>query len=119
MSVLVLTDDLIFSSKIEAAAKALNQTLLLISKPSQFDEALKSAQISVALVDLHSFQDAAIESVRRIRSRFPQARITGCCSHVQTELQRQAREAGCTWVLPRSVFVQQLPSLISGNAPEG
>ncbi|MBI3321064.1 MAG: response regulator, partial [Candidatus Omnitrophica bacterium] len=38
--------------------------------------------------------------------------IIGYGSHVQTELLVQARAAGCTTVLPRSVFVQQLPRLL-------
>lgn len=113
MGILALTDDLIFSTKIETAAQAANVPLRLISRPSQLSEALKTADTHLVLIDLNGFQDTAVEQVRAIRNQLPQVPIVGYCSHIQAELQRQAQEAGCSKVVARSVFVGMLAGLMA------
>jgi hypothetical protein len=39
--------------------------------------------------------------------------VVGFFSHVHVERAKAAREAGCTRVLPRSAFVEQLPALLA------
>ena len=45
--------------------------------------------------------------------------IVGFFSHVHAERGRQAREAGCTRVMPRSVFVQELDVLLTAPTSSG
>ena len=54
----------------------------------------------------------ALAMVRELKAAHPGVPMVGYCSHVQQDLQKQALEAGCTMVLPRSAFVQQLPELL-------
>lgn len=115
MGVLVLTDDLVFSSKIEAAARQLGAAICLVAKPDQLDPALREKTLRLAIIDLNSSGGAAINSVRAIHGQLPHLPILGYCSHAQQELQKQALAAGCSQVVPRSVFVQQLPDLLAGK----
>ncbi|HXG65442.1 MAG TPA: hypothetical protein VNO70_10055, partial [Blastocatellia bacterium] len=41
--------------------------------------------------------------------------IIGFLSHVQVDLKRQAEMAGCDYVIPRSLFSQALPQIVSGD----
>ena len=108
--ILAIVDDLIFRGKIEAAAKQVG-TALTVAKDAE--AAIQPGQEwSRVLIDLNLSGDA-VAMVRRLREAHPDTPIVGYCSHVQQDLQRQALEAGCTAVLPRSAFVKQLPELLT------
>ncbi len=94
MIVLAIVDDLVFQAKIQAAAVPLGVEVRIAKNFTQAQEAW--ADPAVVIVDL----SLAVP-------------IIGYGSHVQTELLAQARAAGCTTVLPRSAFAQQLPSLLA------
>lgn len=117
MNVLVLTEDLIFSSKIKAAASRCGTVVYMATDLNQLDQALREKTLHLAVVDLNSSKVSPLESVRAIRQALPQLPILGFCSHVQTELQQQALAAGCTRVLPRSIFARQLPDLLAAAPP--
>ena len=104
-------DDLIFRGKLEAAAAQLGVPLTIATDESQ---ALDDGQPwSRALIDLNLSRGDALAIVRHLRAAHPDIPLIGYCSHVQQDLKQQALEAGCTTVLPRSAFVQQLPELLS------
>ena len=108
--ILAIVDDLIFRAKLQAAAAQRGSPLTVVKDPS---EALRSGQSwSRVLIDLNLSQGDPLTMIRQIRHVDATVSIIGYCSHVQQELQQQALEAGCTTVLPRSVFVQQLPQLL-------
>ena len=65
------------------------------------------------LIDLNLSSGDALAMVRALRQADPGMPVIGYCSHVQDDLKSQALAAGCTAVLPRSAFVQQLPELLS------
>ena len=111
--ILAIVDDLIFRGKLEAAAAHLGAPLTIAADAGP---ALRNgATWSRILIDLNLSRGDALLIVRDLRAAHPGVPITGYCSHVQQELQRQALEAGCTTVLPRSAFVQQLPELLAGH----
>ena len=108
---LAIVDDLLFQSKIQAAAA-------LLGLEVRFTQALAQAQAAgpdpaVVVVDLNCASANPLEVIRALRMQCPAVPIIGFGSHVQAELLAQARAAGCTTVLPRSVFVQQLPRLLA------
>ena len=115
MAVLVVTDDLFFASKIEAVAAQLGVSLRLIPDLSRTAEVFGCAPYRLAIVDLNASKGASLDAVQEIRRRDPQLPILGFCSHVQLKLQEQAKSAGCTEVVPRSVFARQLPSFLTGK----
>jgi CheY-like chemotaxis protein len=111
MIVLAVVDDLIFQTKIEGAAGGRGVEVRFAKTMAQAREA--GAEAVVVVVDLNLSSADALEVVRGMRERHPAAPIIGYGSHVQTELLAQARAAGCSTVLPRSVFVRQLPGLLT------
>ena len=109
--ILAIVDDLIFRGKLEAAAAHLGAPLTIAAEA---DRAPRPEQAwSRVLIDLNLTSGDALAMVRTLRQAHPDMPVIGYCSHVQDDLKSQALEAGCTSVLPRSAFVQQLPELLS------
>lgn len=110
MAILAVLNDLLFQSKIQAAAQAAGQTVRLARRP---EEALTQLDaVSLVLVDLSLEPAALLAVIAALRRQQPQLQIIGYSSHVDTALLAQAQAAGCTRALPRSVFVQQLPLIL-------
>ena len=107
--VLAIVDDLIFRGKLEAAAAQLRAPLTLAAKAEGTAPAPAWRRV---LIDLNLSSGDPLAMVRAVRQAHPATPIIGYCSHVQEDLARQAVAAGCTAVLPRSAFVQQLPQLL-------
>ena len=107
----LLSDDLIFTSRIAGTAQGFGLTL----KPARSVEVLR------ALVQEQSprcvIVDLALPGLNlpvligRLRAACPtMPRLVAYGSHVDAAGLRAAREAGCDVVLPRSAFVEQLPA---------
>ena len=111
MSVLAIGDDLFFQAKIQAVAASIGVEVRIAKTFAQAQAAW--ADPAVVVVDLNFASADPLEIVRTLRAQRPTVPITGYGSHIQTELLTQARAAGCTTVLPRSAFVQQLPRLLA------
>lgn len=119
MAVLIVVEDLLFRSRIEAAAAHLAVPVIAAADPAEvLQRGLETTPWSLALVDLDTHSEAALEAVRRLRERSPTQPIVGFCSHVDVELRQRGLEAGCSLVLPRSAFVQQLPALLQQASKE-
>lgn len=110
---IVIVDDLLFRSKIQAAADRLGAAVALPGSPEQAVAEAQAAPGSSVIIDLNHGSWDPLQLVRSIRQADAGARVTGFCSHVQTGLAAQARTAGCDTVLPRSALVQQLPELLA------
>ncbi|MDP3722786.1 MAG: hypothetical protein Q8R91_04735 [Candidatus Omnitrophota bacterium] len=111
--ILAIVDDLIFRVKLEAAAAHLGTPLTIAADA---ESALRSGQgWSRVLIDLNLSRGDPLAMIRDLRQAYPDVPMIGYCSHVQQDLKTQALEAGCTTVLPRSAFVQQLPQLLSNG----
>ena len=108
--VLAIVDDLIFRGKLEAAAAQLHAPLTLAANAEGMAPAPAYHRV---LIDLNLSSGDPLAMVRALRQAQPATPIIGYCSHVQEDLARQAVAAGCTTVLPRSVFVQQLGELLA------
>ena len=107
---LAIIDDLIFRSKLETVATQVGTPLTMATDAAR---ALRTGgQWSRVFVDLNLSAGDPLAMIRDLRQAYPDMPIIGYCSHVQQGLQQQALAAGCTTVLPRSAFVQQLPELL-------
>jgi CheY-like chemotaxis protein len=75
----------------------------------------------LVLMDLDSPRLPVMEALSTVCAdpSFAGLRIVGFFSHVHAERGRQARAAGCTDVLPRSAFVEELPGLLASVAQKG
>ena len=111
--VIALIDDLMFLSRVREAARGLDLEVKALRQPP--GEEARDARLVV--VDLDRFGDP--ELLSRVRSVLGERPLVGFLSHVHADRARQAREAGCTRVLARSAFVQELPTLLSTAAGRG
>jgi CheY-like chemotaxis protein len=113
----LLVDDMFFAARIRSAAEAAGKSLVVIKSNTQLESELASSPPSLIIIDLNSTRLNALDSIKLIAAS-PELRsvpIVGFASHVQTELIRSARDAGCEHVLPRSAFTQMLPAIVRGE----
>ena len=112
---LLLSDDLIFTSRITGTARADGLTVT----PAGSAEALltlaaRQAPVCV-LLDLHNPGLDLPELLRRLEGVCPKRpRIVAYGSHVETAVLKAARAAGCDPVMPRSQFVEELEHSLPG-----
>jgi len=109
--ILAIVDDLLFRSKLETVAAQLGTPLTIAADASP--GLRPGSEWSRVLIDLNLSRGDSLVMIRNLRAAHPETPVVGYSSHVQHDLQQQALEAGCTKVLPRSAFVQQLPELLS------
>jgi DNA-binding NarL/FixJ family response regulator len=112
---IVLSDDLMFTSRITGTARDLGLTI----KPARSIEILKEGIVrdhpTCLIVDLSfpGFEAAAFLKWLR-ETGAVQPRVVAYGSHVDAATLRLAREAGCEAVMPRSQFVIDLPNKLRG-----
>src|SRR5262245_21502973 len=112
--VLVLADDLMFVSRVREAARGLDLEVKALRQPPAEGPAELASEARLAVVDLDRFGDPAV--LARLRGALGDRPLVGFVSHVHADRARQARDAGCTRVLARSAFVQELPTMLSAAA---
>ena len=111
--ILAIVDDLLFRGKLEAAAAQLGAPLTIAADAGSVPR--NGPPWSRVLIDLNLSRGDALAIIRDLRAAHPGMPMVGYCSHVQRDLQQQALAAGCTTVLARSAFVQQLPELLQSS----
>jgi len=111
--ILAAVSDLLFASKISAAAKQLGLPLEFFRDKEKLFEAAAS-EPGIVLVDLNNTTLDPIELILSLKASPPTkpAQVIGYVSHVQHERRREAEKAGCDLVLPRSAFSQNLIELL-------
>jgi DNA-binding NarL/FixJ family response regulator len=114
-TVLFLTTDMMFSSRVLGAAKAFGLDCRLVAKPEQL-AATTLDSCPLALIDLGLSPLDLGEAVAAIRASAPQARIVAFGPHVDHRLLAAASDAGCDLVLPRSQFHQRYVELLQAAA---
>jgi len=111
--ILAAVQDIFFAAKITAAAKRVGVNVEFIREE---DKLLQTAESSPSLVilDLNNSGINSLELVRKLKTNSPErdVQIIAYLSHVQQELMRQAQNAGCDFVVARSVFSQNLDDLL-------
>jgi CheY-like chemotaxis protein len=110
VSGLLLSDDLIFTSRICGVARASGQTLVAARSAAELVELARGAQPRCVIVDLDNPGLDLPALVRSLHELVPRLQIVAYGPHVNAELLHAARLAGCEPVLPRSKFVEQLES---------
>jgi CheY-like chemotaxis protein len=113
-NILAAVDDMLFASKIRATAEALGVNIKFHRGLDSLVAAAGEQSPDLILVDLHNQKLDAIELARQLKSNESSRRISllGFFSHVQTDLQRAAVEAGFDQVIPRSVFSRDLAAIL-------
>ena len=114
----LLSDDLIFSSRITGTARAHGGTLTVFRDAGKILDN-PSANPVALILDLHNTTLDLPMFLAKLRESFlPIPKVIAYGSHVDAERLRAARTAGCDLVLPRSAFVDRLetdlPKWLSG-----
>lgn len=120
-TVTAVVDDMFFISKIRETGKALG---MIVNFPRNLD-ALRATIAEdppeLILVDLHhqKLDPVQIANELKAQATVKDIPLLGFFSHVQTDLQRQALQAGYDEVLPRSVFFRDLAKILAGESKPG
>jgi CheY-like chemotaxis protein len=110
---LLLSDDLIFTSRIVGTAQGLGLTVQSAKKAPELLELARRLRPACVIVDLANPGLAIAELVAELRrDAEPDLRVVAYGSHVDAAGLKQARDAGCDPVLPRSKFVQDLAATL-------
>lgn len=117
--ILVVVDDLFFASKISETAGRLG-IAFEATKIEDLGTRVRQGRPRAVIIDLNHRSGAAILAVRALKAETSwRGTVCGFVSHVQSEVIRAAREAGCDEVLARSAFARDLPQLLARLATGG
>jgi CheY-like chemotaxis protein len=113
--VIAAVEDLFFSTMIESAARQGGMEVKTAVDSSQLDKLLNSTLPGLIILDLNSKACAPLAAVSRIKAeaRLAGVPVIGFFSHVQVELEKAAKEAGCDRILARSAFAKNLPKILA------
>ncbi len=114
----LLSDDLIFSSRITGTARAHGCTLTVFRDADKMLDNSSVKPVAI-IIDLHNATlDLPVFLAKLQEDFLPVPKLIAYGSHVDAERLRAARTAGCDLVLPRSAFVDRLetdlPKWLSG-----
>lgn len=106
-----------FASKIRAVAEAAG---VEISSPRGQEAVVSKARETkpgLIVVDLHNqrVDPIALAQALKADEELRDIRLLGFFSHVETELRRNALEAGFDDVIPRSVFAKDLSEILTAD----
>jgi len=113
-TVLALVDDIFFQARIGTTAKQVGVQLKTFGTAEALVNAAAAeaeAQPELIVIDLNARADA-LGALKQLRAAGNQTPVIAFLSHVQTELAESARAAGCTEVMPRSKFTQELAEIL-------
>jgi DNA-binding NarL/FixJ family response regulator len=120
---LLLSRDLIFTSKVTGTARALGRRVMVAGSPSLAAQMIEQWRPRVVFVDLAAGDLASPAALLALAKTAPGTPFVAFGSHVDTASLAAAAAAGCDPVLPRSRFTAELPDLIrrylGGDPPEG
>lgn len=114
VGIIAAVDDLFFGVKIQEAARALGIPVLVVRSPDEADRMARERRPALAIVDLQSETCRPLEVIRRLKTdaELRAIPILGYVAHVRDDLKREAVDAGCDAVVPRSAFSAQLPEIL-------
>src|SRR5262245_55682393 len=110
---LLLSDDLIFASRIIGTALAHGLTVKQARSADALTELIRQELPTCVLLDLHHPELSLPDLLAHLRQSCPHMpTVVAYGSHVDAPRLKAARDAGCDVVLPRSAFVEQLPTML-------
>lgn len=112
--VVAMVDDLFFQAKILETARHVGVEVKTVASSEALLAQMADSRDAPALVlvDLNA-RGGGVAAVEKLRAGGNQVAVVAFLSHVQVELAERARAAGCTEVMPRSKFTQNLAQILS------
>ncbi|HEX9307388.1 MAG TPA: hypothetical protein VF894_07855 [Anaeromyxobacter sp.] len=115
MAILLAVRDLVFRSRIHAAAERLGVPLRLAPRGTPLSQAARDLGGGTALVDLS--EPGVLDEIRLVKQAGG-VRVVGFLGHLEVGLAAAARDAGADEILSRGQLVQRLDVLLR-DAAEG
>ncbi len=109
MTGLLLSDDLIFTSRITGIGRDQGIVIRFAKSPEAILDLAREAPPNCVIVDLSNPGLIIGEFVAALKQSSPAPTVVAYGSHVDTATLKAARAAGCDYVMPRSQFVEALP----------
>jgi CheY-like chemotaxis protein len=118
--VFAAVEDLLFRSKISAAAESLNVEARFPRSPKKLLEGAAHEPPDLLVLDLNSARFEPLKLLEELKAgdATRDVPVVGFLSHVQKDLALAARERGCDRIMARSAFVKDLPQILGGNRGE-
>jgi CheY-like chemotaxis protein len=116
MSVLFLSTDLVFASRLAAAGQRLNVALSAVSSIDAALARLESDLVELVILDLSLVNLDPQVAVARLRAVKPSLAVIAYAPHVHEDRLRAATEAGCELVLTRGQFDRQMEQILARHA---
>ncbi len=115
-TVIAAVDDMFFISKIRATAEHLGIDVRFSRNVDSLLTSAKESKADLIIVDLHAQKVDPIALATALKSdpELKAIELLGFFSHVQTDLMREAKEAGYDRVMPRSAFSNDLATILAG-----
>lgn len=119
--VIALVDDLFFAAKIRGAAEQAGIRIIFVKRVEDIKPGAGEEKPALIIADLNSTRHDPVDIATRLKAdaTLRTVPLLGFFSHVDVELQRQAREAGFDQTIPRSAFSAAITKLFaeiaSGN----
>ena len=110
---ILLSDDLLFTSRIVGTARAQGLELKTARTVEQVRQLAGATPPACVILDLNHPGLELAPLVGDLKKNGP-CNVVGYGSHVAAEVLQQARAAGCDVVLPRSKFVEELGTALPG-----
>lgn len=114
MSVLAVTQDLLWLGKIRAAAGKLGVEVRVPQTKPQVTEFLLDDATKLVLVDLNHPRFDFVETIRLVKGTRWEVRMVCFGHHTDTAQLQKARDIGAKEVWPNSEFDRRLPELLAG-----
>lgn len=113
-------DDLMFSSRISTAARAVGARVRFTRSVEAVLDAARTEPPTLVILDLNGARIKPLEIVAALKADPALAGVPtlGFVSHVDAGTIEAARQAGVGRILARSAFVEQLPALLEGSRQE-
>ena len=108
MKIVAAIHDLMFSSKVNAAAQG--KPISWVPRGTAPADYVAKEKADVLLIDLD-----AIAAVRAVKAAQPATVVIGYVGHEKTEIIEAARVAGADQVLAKGEFARRLPELLSST----
>jgi len=111
MKILVAIHDLMFSSKVNAAAQG--RPISWLKRGTKVVDEVAREKPDVLLIDLAAPQLDALNAVREIK-KGAGITVIGYVDHTREDVMAAARAAGCDQVMSKGEFARRLPELLDG-----
>lgn len=114
--IVALTADLIFGSRVRAAATAENVSIILAKDVADFLTKIRAEKPRLAILDLDRRGLDVRDVVQQVKREHVE--LLAYVSHVREDAIREAREAGADRVMARGAFAKQLNEILRASERE-